>query len=555
MNEFIKGDKKARDEKLTMYLQLGPSQHGLSALAWVGLKGLCTLIDLSFPTYNNDKEDINSSSMIDIPTISTNDDYENDDNDRTSFHGFNLSMYATKTHHFTGDNYISTTSYIDGDSISNTFIRYLYQSYVEKGLFARNVIDLSFVLKGGNAREKRFDAPECVLGTVRFVHVDANAVALPSEIVLGSDRIIGCNSDDDVKRHLDGVNALPITKEGKAGDDNGDFTKEIEALKEILSDITVPIRSRNKSSFAMSQSFVANQDDSPESFTRVPVLANLTNNGLRRFYIASNSDLETCALRIVNTVSWSNITFPIDKRLCKIELQSGQCFFSTNVNNKISRDKAGNPIIYFRAMLKGIWRKDIDASILATLHRIHTCFQSFDGDREVKLTAIILLGYPPLDQQSSKTMASDEEKSSEPNEQSTANNPVTNILPRIQHHFQTQNNNNNDPRIHKKEEYTPHINLTFIQRLTSLLLQHYPERLAFAYIVQQSQHSSSKKMTNVFNKTGIKIKIRNMISSEKTRKKIVILDDVDDLKKYVDESELVIIAGGSVAVPDRSFTC
>ena len=46
-----------------------------------------------------------------------------------------------------------------------------------------------------------------------------------------------------------------------------------------------------------------------------------------------------------------------------------------------------------------------------------------------------------------------------------------------------------------------------------------------------------------------------MISSEKTRKKIVMLDYIDELKKFVNEDELVYITGSSTPVPDESFIC
>ena len=66
---------------------------------------------------------------------------------------------------------------------------------------------------------------------------------------------------------------------------------------------------------------------------------------------------------------------------------------------------------------------------------------------------------------------------------------------------------------------------------------------------------SDNYVKNLWNKAGIKIKIRNMISSEKTRKKIIVLDELEDLKQYVDENELVHIAGGNVPIPNNSFNC
>ena len=89
----------------------------------------------------------------------------------------------------------------------------------------------------------------------------------------------------------------------------------------------------------------------------------ITRGEVRRHYVASGCNMKKAAIRIVETAAWRGQTFPIDQRICRIELQSGQFF-------QQGSDFAGRPVFYFRNMGLGPWRKDCNASVAAVLHRL-----------------------------------------------------------------------------------------------------------------------------------------------------------------------------------------
>lgn len=84
---------------------------------------------------------------------------------------------------------------------------------------------------------------------------------------------------------------------------------------------------------------------------------------VRRFLIDSNGKVKLAVSRLTTTALWRREVFPVDVKKCRVELQSGQLF-------SYGHDNEGCPVIYFRNMCLGPWRKNVDATISAVSCRI-----------------------------------------------------------------------------------------------------------------------------------------------------------------------------------------
>lgn len=79
---------------------------------------------------------------------------------------------------------------------------------------------------------------------------------------------------------------------------------------------------------------------------------------VRRFLVDSNGKVKLAVSRLASTALWRREVFPIDIKQCRVELQSGQLF-------SYGQDNEGCPVMYFRHMCLGPWRKNTDATISA----------------------------------------------------------------------------------------------------------------------------------------------------------------------------------------------
>ena len=113
---------------------------------------------------------------------------------------------------------------------------------------------------------------------------------------------------------------------------------------------------------------------------------------LERFLIASDYDLRTAAVRLVQTAVFWGEHFPIDIRFCHEELQKGQFLVE-------GRDKESNPIIYFRVQCVGEWKKDFNA---AATYQVESVLQkqllSIHKKSDTKFTLIIWIGKPEVNE-------------------------------------------------------------------------------------------------------------------------------------------------------------
>eukprot|EP00978_Attheya_sp_CCMP212_P005119 scaffold11316_cov60-Attheya_sp.AAC.2 len=359
------------------------------------------------------------------------------------------------------------------------------------------------------------------------------------------------------------------------------YSAGVDALLEILESITVPVRKeqlddetvRVRTAMGCIDEVVTNNiTDSPvgngndtfdaaslqrfqkEEMVNVSVLRNLNRSDLERFYVASDSNLKTAAIRIVESAAWRGVTFPVDIRVCRIELQSGQFF-------QYGRDKEGNPVFYFRNMCMGPWRKDVNAVVFAILHRLEASMKRLALQKpDVRCTLVVLMGSPVSEMVSENynqgRISKDDESVQSESTSTTRNSQRSRKSAKMKKKQVNALGSDQsllnpfsigaNPRIdYSGEDYQVHTNFALVQRLNEVLSRHYPERLAKALIVPSSG----------WIKTLGTFGLRAYVSAPKTRSRVFMLGSSHDLKKYVEEDELVTIVGGRAFVPPEAFIC
>lgn len=559
----MNGTAEVRRRKLEVFIQLGAAR--LSPLTWAALKTVSLLLSWS------------RRGEAQIPFESGA--------ERTPFPGMNLSNY-TETTHFGGSlqtdpnlptNYVAVTTHVDSSKM-NAAMRVLYQRLEEGGLSA-SIVDFTFVLEGEQADE----LPERALGTIRLVHLDALKVALPTyysasqhptdddesipedrrsamspltpiirEMSVVWNTFMGSTRDLGSMQEPLPAEAAPHTPSN--GNSRDPFQAGVDALRDILRGVTVPVRCENVSS---DDSVIPeNGDDGQisvekDTVVKVPVLSRTSTDDLRRYFRATGCDLKEAAVRIVESAAWRGVTFPIDTRKCRVELQSGQFF-------QQGRDVDGDPVFYFQNMLLGPWRGKVDASVAALLHRLESSLVRLSEENpEVKCTVIALVGKPfkrkPKKRKERQEEENDESSAVEPNgdaledgEQSAAESAS------VAAHTMDQNAWNPfrmgaNPRVYPEEDFHVHSNNEMFYRLAELLTAHYPERLKRLILVP-GQGRSVTYMNSTFT-------MRKLITSSRTRAKIIHLNRASELPKYVEDNELATNVGGWVEVDEEAFEC
>ena len=570
LDEFVSSDSSVRDRKLQVVLQLGPGSQ-LPGSVWVALKVINWILRFS------------RRGEGDIPVLSNK--------VRTPFPGMRLSSY-TETKHFGGSlrtnvdlpkNYIASTARFDEEALQNLIMKALFNT-LESSALKHCVLDSSFVLEGQSMEE----LPERALGTVRLVHMNALECALPLSCTTGeisseiNKRSPSANPRGSswfrstmnmfgIDSSRGGVDSKSVVlsdqdrDEGPVTSQNADpYKRDLDALTEILDAVMVPVRKVNlqgprwpatgksaptdKWPGAVGSSMDSNHRRphylrTPRTangfkireaeLQNMPVLQSVSRKDLTRFYLACYGDLKNTAIRVVDSAAWRGLTFPIDTRACRVELRSNQLV-------QFGKDVRGNPVFYFRNMCLGPWRKDVDASLLAILHRVETSLKTLSGSNpSVKCTVVILMGKPVLEDPSKQEgdvadyVVSNDEKKADGNSKSVPEEKVKRgpyIL-------------GSDPRIDAKEMYSVHVNATLIHRIVRTLCAHYPERLAKCLIVPSGG----------FEKTIGSLTIRTYVPSLRTRSRITILESASDLKDYISDENLLSFVGGKAALPRESI--
>lgn len=580
MDRFANGTVEVRQRKLEVFMQLGPGAS-LSPLAWAALKMVSSILSWSQSRKGEAQIPVESGTG------------------RTPFPGMNMRNY-TKTTHFGGSlqtdpalpkNYVSATSHVDANKM-NMATRVLYH-LLEGGGLPASVVDFTFILEGEEADE----LPERALGSIRIVHLDPTKVALPisfstwqhsiDEATILSDEpsarqglmsSLSCYSPrftselkavwssfmgisdmlpdgskppDDHQNDSRQTQPSPTEMSNRRRPDP--FQAGIDALSDILSGVTVPIRLENLSSddvfktekdaAMQSESALRPSSMRKENTINVPVLSRTCTSDVRRYFLASNCDLKEAAVRVVESAAWRGITFPIDTRKCRIELQSGQFFQQGN-------DLGGDPVFYFQNMCMGPWRQDVDASVASLLHRLESSLARMSQDKpDVKCTVIVLMGRPLRKAKKKKgkkennedVSTADESKNmaeGEGGKDSVADDQTVEAEETVWNPFRQGVNS----RVPPGEDYHVHSNINMIYRLSDVLSSHYPERLKNLLLVKGGSGYLSARFG-----------IRKYIKSARTRAKVVQLNGVSELTRFVDESELATIVGGKVEVHPDAF--
>ena len=220
----------------------------------------------------------------------------------------------------------------------------------------------------------------------------------------------------------------------------------------------------------------------------------LSNSDIGRYLIACRHDIIATTVRIVQSAAWRCITFPIDTRLCNIEMKSGQ-FFQQGC------DKGSNPIFYFRNMLLGPWRYNFHATVLYIVHKLDKFLLDIQNERpDVKITVIAFMGHPH-------------------------ENGRRQIEHHVLHDDDESASSQFDTRIDPLECHQLHSNQVIIQLLNELIAYHYPERIAKVLLVPSKDWTKACELPRVH-----------------SHPLLTVLKSVDDLKKYVDKEELANIA-------------
>ena len=429
------------------------------------------------------------------------------DDSWTSFPKTRLSD-GNIVHHFGGSeqsdpllprNYLAVTCQIDTDIFSEQWRKVLGGILPFSG--TGNLVDIVLQLEGSHRS----------LAAIRIVHCDSRRIISWEELCFEGVSPAKSSHQDEI-----GLETLDMLNEDGSDEDRN---AKVETLKEILSLITVPVRSTIN--LLTQQAGLAHDN---ETIVNGQVLNFFTDNELLQHYIAANEDLKEAAIRITKSAAFRGLTFPIDPRKCQVELRSGQFF-------QQGHDLSGDPIFYLRNMCPGLWRKDIDASIAAILYTFDNVVRNKSKTNpKFKCTLVVLMGNVyELKSSDHDTLTTDEKTSDAVDEYRDTNYIDATASDSI--HDSEQSKSKTDP---KHKDLYVHTNFQFVERLVGIVSQNYPERLGKAIVVP---NGGWQKWIGTHG-------LRRYIKSPKTRSKVIVIDDMKDLKNYISAEQLISIAGG-----------
>ena len=478
LDNFIHGNDELRDRKLNVFMQLGPGP-GLSRLAWGAIKVISAVLSWSrsgetqipseqegyrtpFPgmrmsRYMNTRyfggalKATTANTSPDTPPLPKN--------------------YVSVTSHIDGSdisNFPMRILYtrLEGEALqgSNVDFTFVLEGEKEEELPERALASIRFVhvdtlsvaLPASYSAKKpevQSEEEEIVLASATQVSEEGAEETKEEETIKA--RQMQCHHVSQASpEHSANKTALQDKREEYENkEEEEEATKEdpiqveLDTLREILEGVTVPVRRAN--TYLVRPEFIRSNSDAAEEYVQesnlehddikevlasenddrphkkpkaqhedqskplydtvnIHVLDILTQPDLRRFYLANDNNLKTAAVRLVKSAAWRGITFPIDTRVCRVELQSGQFF-------QHGRDKTGQLVFYFRNMCLGPWRKDVDATILAVLHRLEISMEELQRHNpNMRCTLIVLMG-KPIDKVKVGKGGEDEDGSSQAN--------------------------------------------------------------------------------------------------------------------------------------------
>lgn len=589
VHRYFEGDEVLRDRKLEVILQLSMDKEAITLWGRFLLWWLTFMLRLS--RRHNVRPTGSTSNTTTIPALRLA--------ECGKTHHFGGSLQTDTS---LPTNYVASTIHIESQQ-NMSFTTRLLLSYLESGGLARNVSDFTYVVAG----EAPDELPERALGMARVVHstlhtlpmscasldsldftggatmnavevaeppklADQDSTSLYLKIFVMDPLVVAIKS---MIRSVEGLrsvrgavnSATPITALLRRSPGNGKgserasiiaiatdpLDRAINELINILEGVKVPARRRRD--FDMPDEHHSPSDDSVVSgisalamqsgdFIEQSILNTVSRETIKRYFIASDCSLRTASVRLIESASWRAVTFPIDTRTCRIELQTGQFF-------QQGKDLDGNPVFYFRNTCLGPWRKDEDAVIAAVLHRLETSLNALaEKDPLVQCTLIVMMGRPyRRKKKAAKQLKKDPEVSSVDPRSSTALNVSTASSvdgweevsdDEDQEGGSLALEQTNNPRVLRDEVWNPHTSRPLLERLIEILLAHYPERLSKALVVLG--HKNKRYVRSI---VGGVLALASVIPSSKTRDKVRFLAHYSELQSFVDQSELVSLVGGN----------
>jgi len=480
----------------------------------------------------------------------------------------------------------------------NTAIGRLIIALIALGKLKREIVDLSIKIRC----DEEDELPERVMCCARLVQVDFPSCALPAHVagytadhdsntivlppaeneakppntfkiitkcllvdpcIATTQTVVKAfrSSNDVVVNETDARRtALPQSSRSLAKPSiiaTGDpFEKAVNKLIEILEDVRVPMRvAESAASNTLSSRRIDQTPAVPwacsisadkalqarNDLQQVSILRVVSRNDLRRYFVSSNCSLKKATVRVVESAAWRGLTFPVELKACRIELQTGQFF-------QQGKDHGGRPVFYFRNMCRGPWRGEEDAAIAAVVHRLEQGLAKFaKEDPDVRCTLIVLLGKPKRRKRKSKKVkenASEAASSGGTDDGAESSDDETVNVRSADPMFHSDN-----PRVSLDEQWHAHTNDRLVRRLVQLVMLHYPERLYRALVVKGEGGGDHTPRTAI----GGLLTLANLVDSSNTRRKVKYLRRRRDLQKYVDKEELIQYAGGEAEISPSSF--
>jgi hypothetical protein len=468
-----------------------------------------------------------------------------------------LADYA-ETYHFGGalqknpdlpKNYVSMTATYETKFLPCMISRFLFSLFRNR-IYARTM-DFTFVLEG----EQDDELPERALCTTRVVHISSKAVAQSPSASNIKEKIVPVPSDE--QQDTSGFrrwarhslhHALALFSPQDNMDRNADGHSEYQDLHELSprsllfqnSDDPIEVKTNDVIDVLRGLETsvgkeIESSSISPKTTETAPVLSHFCRQDIQRFLLATEGSIKKACLRLVETATWRGQTFPIDKRQCRIELQSGQ-FFQQGL------DKESNLVFYFRNICLGPWREDLDASLAAVISRLD---ESLQGNPFAEVTLIVLMGRP-VDPEDSNEIS--EEYSNKESEEGDFLEEESDSIGDECLSNRSSSETINNPRISGIETWQLHTSKMLIQRLTKLLFTHYPGRLKRVLVV-------AGKGKNYYYSNGLKRRsvVKKMLRSRKIIGKVNFVESFQELTRYVERDQLISIVGGMAPIEPRVF--
>ena len=181
-------------------------------------------------------------------------------------------------------NYFAVTAFAEGSSMVGYPARFLHNLIERKRTTNVNVQDYTIRLSKDDMTIQR------AIGSIRFVHLNSSAATFLEKSTFERS---GTSSHDFINTN---PSALPVERglQRVGNDVDEPDPSELEALKEILYNIPVPVRREELRPFG--EQSLERRD--------VQVLNVMNEDDLKRHLIAAGGNMKEASIRIIQTAAW-----------------------------------------------------------------------------------------------------------------------------------------------------------------------------------------------------------------------------------------------------------